>query len=96
MDQNVAESDDFSKVRNLRRKLRIRTRQLCQRFTNYLELSFDRRMENDIRVELLKRLPCKHRRNCLGGLLRVPEENFRIELQTAAPVSARIQPSNKD
>jgi hypothetical protein len=52
MDQKVAERDNLSKLRDLRGKLRIRPRQLCQRFTDYFEFSFDRRMENDIPAEL--------------------------------------------
>lgn len=57
MDQNIAERDDVWKLRNLCREICVRSRQLCQRFTDYFELSFDRRMENDICIELLERFP---------------------------------------
>ena len=78
MDQEVAERDNLGKLRNRRGELCVNTGQLRKCFTDYRELSFDSRMKNDIRVELLECLPIEHRHDGLDSLLCIPQQHFRV------------------
>jgi hypothetical protein len=78
VDQDVSECDDLVGICNLTRDPWVRSLQLIQRFTNDLELSFDRRLNEwrsciTVIIYALNKLDYR-----VGRIPNIPQEASRI------------------
>jgi len=91
--QYIAEGDDLAKIGDLLRHRGISPRQLRECFADDLELPFDRRSQNNVPLEIGEGLVGRNNDDHASGIVRVPQQAFRLTPQRRALASfdARLE-----